>query len=263
MRLSNETQRHNTTRPFTRSARRAVAVGATILLQACGSAAVDAPNGVPLSGSVVLQDTWGNNLLDYSGVEVSIDGLSAHATTDTDGAWRIDNVPVGRYGVTLKKATFGTMRILDQPIVGESSVAPKITMAVTPTSQAIVDSIYISTLEGTEFYFVDGHFSAPPPANAKVTTTLLFLSAKSDAVSPDPTTYDQWNASFYISGASSTFTLPLHAGGTRATFGAGTKLFVAGYATSAACSCYDDPVTKKRVFSNAGPRGNVMQMTVK
>jgi hypothetical protein len=231
-------------------------------VQAC-SDAIEAPAGVPLSGSVVLQDTWGNNLLDYSGVTVSIDGTSAHATTDRDGAWRIENVPVGRYGVTLTKADFGTMRIFDQPVVGASSVAPKITMAVTPTSQAIVDSIYISTLSGTEFYFVDGHFSAPPPPNAKTTTTLLFLSAKSDAVSPDPATYDQWNASFFLSGSSSTFTMALHVGGTRATFGAGTTLFVAGYATSAACSCYDDPITKKRVFSNAGPRGNVVQMTVK
>lgn len=248
---------------MTRRTRRAIAVGATILVQACGSDAITAPNGVPLSGSVTLQDTWGNNLLDYSGVEVSIDGLSAHATTDKDGAWRIENVPAGRYGVTLKKATFGTMRIFDQPVVGASSVAPKITMATTATAQAIIDSIYVSTLGGMDFYFVDGHYSAPPPASAKGNVAVIFLSKKSDAVSPDPATYDQWNASIDVSGRSSTFTMALSVQGTRATFGAGTTLFVAGYASSFACSCYDDPVTKNRVFSNVGPRSNVVQMTVK
>ena len=140
MPFSSEKQQRTTTVRITRRARRAFVLGAAILLQACGSDAVNAPTGVPLSGSVVLQDTWGNNLLDYSGVVVSVDGLSAQAVTDRDGVWHFDDLPVGRYDITLKRATFGTMRILNQPVVGASSDAPKITMAVTPTAQAIVDA---------------------------------------------------------------------------------------------------------------------------
>jgi hypothetical protein len=113
-----------------------------------------------------------------------------------------------------------------------------------------------------EFYFIDEHFTVPPPANPKLSVAVVFLSTKSDAVSSDPKTYEQWNASLGL-GHVSTFTMALPVVGTHSTFGQGTQVFVAGYATSAACSCYDDPVTKNRVFSNAGPRGNVARFTVK
>jgi hypothetical protein len=135
-------------------------------------------------------------------------------------------------------------------------------MALTPTAQAIIDSIYVTTLSGMSFYFVDGHLSAPPPANSKLAITVIFLS-KSENVSPAPGAYDQWNASLAIDGHSQTFTMALPVDGTRATFGAGTQLFVAGYATSAACSCYTDPATHNRVFTNTGPRSNVVRLTVK
>jgi hypothetical protein len=154
------------------------------------------------------------------------------------------------------------MRILNVAVVGASTTAPDITMAITPTYQAIVDSIYVGALSGTEFYFIDGHLAVPPPANAKVSAAVIFLSTKSDAVSSDPKTYEQWNASIGL-GQSSAFTMALPVVGTRSTFGQGTQVFVAGYATSAACSCYEDPVTKNRIFSNAGPRGNVARFTVK
>jgi hypothetical protein len=255
--------RHNETIRIGRSTRQAILLGAAMLLQACGSDAVEAPTGVALSGSVALQDAWANDLGDYSGVAVSVDGLSAHAVTDKSGAWHIDDLPAGRYDITLEKATFGTMRILGQDVAGPSTAAPSITMATTPTSQAIIDSIHVVSLSGTDFYFVDGHYSAPPPANAKETATVLFVSAKGEAVSADPATYDQWDGSLFIAGGSSTFTFALPAAPIQARFGAGTTLFLAAYATSVSCSCYDDPTTHNRVFSNAGPRGNVMRLTVR
>jgi hypothetical protein len=243
-----------------RVTRRAIILGAAVLAQACGRDGISGPTGVALSGSAVLQDAWGNELDDFSGVAISVDGLSLQTVTDKSGAWRIDEVPGGHYELTFKKAAFGTMRILGQAVAGPSTVAPKITMALTPTVQAFIDSIYVTTLGGMAFYFVDGHLSATPPANAKVIASVIFLS-KSETVSP--ASYDQWNASFSLDGKLSTFTMALPVDGTRSTFGAGTQLFVAGYANSAACSCYTDPATDKRVFSNTGPRANVVQFTVK
>lgn len=243
------------------AARRSAFLGISILTLSCGSDSISGPSGTALSGTVALQDAWGNDLADFSGVTVSVGGSSLQAVTDENGSWRIDDVPAGRYDVTLAKATFGTMRILDQAVVGSTTTAPKITMASTPTVQALIDSIYVDTLGGISFYFVDGHLSPRPPANSKLAVAVIFLS-KSATVSPDPASYDQWNASLGIDGTSAQFKMALPVDGTRATFGSGTQLFVAGYSNSAACSCYDDPATKKRVFTNTGPRGNVVRFTV-
>jgi hypothetical protein len=248
-------------RSLVRAARRSAFLGMSILTLSCGRDSISGPSGTALSGTVALQDAWGNDLDDFSGVAVSVGGLSLKAVTDKNGSWHIDDVPAGRYDITLAKATFGMMRILDQAVVGTTTTAPKITMASTPTLQALIDSIYVGTLSGISFYFVDGHLSAPPPASSKLAVTVIFLS-KSETVSPDPASYDQWNASLGLDGKSSTFRMALPVDGMRASFGSGTQLFVAGYSNSAACSCYDDPATKKRVFTNTGPRSNVVRMTV-
>lgn len=261
MRLLPSRHPNGASRKITLRALATVVIGTTTLLQACGGDATGPMHGT-LVGNVSLQDTFGNDLDDFSGVAVTVDGTPGQSVTDKSGNWRIDDFPAGRYDITLKKATFGTMRILNVAVVGASTTAPKITMALTPTYQAIVDSIYVGSLSGMEFYFIDGHVTTPPPANAKISANVVFLSTKSDAVSSDPKTYEQWNASLGF-GHGSTFTMALPVVGTRSTFGQGTQIFVTGYATSAACSCYDDPATKNRVFSNVGPRGNVVRFTVK
>lgn len=245
-----------------RAARRSVVLAAGIFALACGRDTISGPRGTALSGTVGLQDAWGNDLADSSGVAVSLDGLSLHAVTGKNGAWSIEDVPAGHHDITFAKNTFGTMRVLGQDVTGPATVAPKVLMAVTPTVQAIIDSVYVSTLGGMSFYFFDGHLSAAPPASAKQAIAVIFL-AKTENVSPDPATYDQWNAAIKLDGKSPTFTIALSVDGTRSTFGAGTELFVAGYANSVACSCYDDPTTKKRVFTNTGPRSNVVRLTVK
>jgi len=262
MQLISARARHGTPRRDPIWTRTILVVAVATLAYGCGGDAINGPGQSALSGTLSLQDVWGNNLDDFSGVTVSVDGLAARAVTDKAGAWKIDGLVPGRYDITLKKDAFGTMRIFDQPVVGASSVTPTIAMARTPTHQAIVDSVRVGTLSGTEFYFIDGHFSAPPPANAKASVAVVFLSTKGESVSSDPASYQQWNASIGLS-ASSTFTMALPVAGTRSTFGQGVTIFVAGYASSVACSCYTDPTTKNRVFSNAGPRGNVVRFTVK
>ena len=178
--------------------------------------------------------------------------LSTQAVTDKSGAWHIDDVPAGHHDITLHEGDLRHDADLGQDVAGPSTVAPKITMAITPTAQAIIDSIWVNTLSGIAFYFVDGHLSAPPPATRSSSITVLFVS-KSESVSAGSRCIRsvEWLARHrrqairrlrcsYPSMARVRRLERAH------------RLFVTGYATSAACSCYTDPVTKNRVFSNTG-----------
>jgi len=56
------------------------------LAYGCGGDAISGPGQSALSGTLSLQDVWGNNLDDFSGVTVNVDGLAASAVTDKAGA---------------------------------------------------------------------------------------------------------------------------------------------------------------------------------
>jgi len=108
-----------------------------ILLSVCCFAAIyslfsctkDAPQGpqgppgdtgiyVPLKGeirgNVVVYDSTGKALADYSGVIVTIDSTGWADTTDASGAYSFSQVPAGRYNFSYKKAGYGTYRIIRQ-----------------------------------------------------------------------------------------------------------------------------------------------------
>jgi hypothetical protein len=171
-------------------------------------------------------------------------------------------VPAGNHNITFKKATFGTVVIAGQAISGPSTTAPDIIMALTPWQQAIIDSIYIATRVGKDYYVVDGHLSAPPPANARFGSTVAYFG-RTIMVSPDPSSFDQWNSGVDPTGKSTLFSISLLADATRSTFGVGAPIFAVAYVSATACTCYPDSPTAKPFFSNTGPRANVIQLTVK
>ena len=245
--------------------RQAVVLGAAVLALACHDSA--GPGMGTLAGTVVLHDSWGTALDDFSGVEVAVDGRGAGTFTDRAGAWRIDSVPAGRHDVTFTKATFGTVRLSSQTVTnGPSTTMPDVIMALTPWQQAIVDSIgliMVTTPARTDsIYFVGGHLSAPPPDNAKAVAVVLF-AGKTIAVSPDTTTFERWNTFNDGTGKSSKFFVILSVDDVRKAFGAGARAFVAAYVTAAACTCYPDkPSPSKPLFTNTGPRANVVPLSV-
>ena len=239
--------------------RRLLPIAAT-LLWGCRDAT--SPSTGTLAGTVVLQDSWATTLADFSGVTVSIDGFSNLGVTDTAGAWRIDGVPAGRHDVTFKKATFGTVKVPGQMVDGPSTTAPTIFMAMPPWEQAIIDSIHIETIAGKDYYWINGHLSDPPPANAKAAATVAFIG-RTSAVSPDTTSYGQWGTSLDRTGKSSTFSIPLRVDDMRSTFGVGAHVFAAAYVTSATCGCYPNDQQTKPFFANTGPRANVIPLTIK
>lgn len=247
-------------RPSPTTARYAVAVCAMIAAGSCSDST--APRLVAVSGTVVLFDAWASRLDDFSGVTVAIDGSTSTTKTDATGAWHMDNVGVGRRDITFTKSGFTTVHVLGQTISDTASAAPSVNLAIRPWQQAIIDSIYVGTRSGRDYYIVDGHLSAPPPATAKATSIVAFLG-RTDAVAADPSVYDQWNVSINVAGNLSTFSVALSGDAARANFGAGAHIFATAYVTSVICSCIPDQPVTKPVFPNAGPRANVVPLSLR
>jgi len=231
-----------------------------VLSAACKDTA--SPSTSTVAGTVVLDDAWANRLDDFSGVAVSIDGLSTGAVTDATGAWHIDGVPVGKHDIAFKKATFGTFRLLGQSVGDASATVRDVILASTPWQQAIIDSVYAAKRGTLDYYIVDGHLSGPPPANARVGEVIAFVGGFA-TVNTDTTTYQAWASSIDITGKSSTFSVALRGDALRTTFGAGGKPYVTAYVTPPICDgCGARNPGDASVFSNTGPRANVVQVTI-
>lgn len=242
-------------------ARRTTVVCAALLAQACGGDNVNAPSPATLSGTVVLQDAWGNPFDDLSGVDVAVSGASAHATTDRSGAWHIDGVPSGFHDVSFSKATFATMHIPAQSVTSPSTTTAPVTLGQAPWQQAVIDSIHIVTQSGRDSYVADGHLSAPPPSNALVGITVVVVG-KTVAVSSDPASFLVWGSGINPGSKASTFSISLPASTLSSNFASGASAFVTAFAASA-CGCYTDVATQRPVFSSVGPRANVLSVTIK
>jgi len=257
------------TRRRTRRGRTRARLGATrcvsflcvaVLSAACKDTA--SPSTSTVAGTVVLDDAWANRLDDFSGVAVSIGGVSTGAVTDATGAWHIDGVPAGKHDITFKKATFGTFRLLGQSVGDASATVRDVILASTPWQQAIIDSVYAAKRGTLDYYIVDGHLSGPPPANARVGEVIAFVGGFA-TVNTDTTTYQAWASSIDITGKSSTFSVALRGDALRTTFGAGGKPYVTAYVTPPICDgCGARNPGDASVFSNTGPRANVVQVTI-
>lgn len=240
---------------------RALLVGLGLALHACGGDTVS-PDPATVSGTVLLQDAWGNFPNDFSGIDVAVDGFATHATTDKSGAWHIDGAPAGQRALTFTKAPYATMRIPNQTVKSPSTTVDIVTMGQAPFQQAVIDSIHVVTVAGRETFLVDGHLSAPPPANAKFGAVYAVFGGSS-AVSSDPATYLLYGNGLDFTGKLSTFSISLPGANVRSIFGLAGQAYVTVFATSPACGCYTDPKTQRTVYTTAGPRGNVVLMTIK
>ena len=111
---------------------------------------MNSPSPATLSGTVILQDAWGNIFADPSGVDVVVNGVSTHAATDQSGAWHIDGVLSGSRTITFTKPTFGTMRIPGQVVQSPSTTVSNVTMGQAPWQQAVIDSIHVIAQSGQD-----------------------------------------------------------------------------------------------------------------
>ena len=232
-----------------------------LAFSACGKD-VASPPPATLNGTVVVFDAWGNRLDDFSGVDIAVDGFSAHATTDASGAWKLDGIPSGKHDLTFTKADYATMHDVRLSVAAPSTDAGVTTLAQAPFQQALIDSIRVVTRSGADVYLVDGHLSAPPPANAKLGGTVALFGG-TNRVSTDVATFVVWSIGIDPTGKSSTFSISLPASVLRASFASGDQVYVAAYAMSAICGCYNDVLTSRPIFTTAGPRSNVVSAAVK
>ncbi|MCF6406574.1 carboxypeptidase-like regulatory domain-containing protein [Chitinophaga filiformis] len=73
-----------------------------------------------ITGKVVVYDSLGRPLSDYSGVQVIIDSTNRSTLTDASGAYVFHRVPAGIYNFSFKKEGYGTYRIIRQQHAGGS-----------------------------------------------------------------------------------------------------------------------------------------------
>lgn len=245
--------------------RHAIVLGAALLSAACHDGG---PAKADLAGTVLLQDSWANRFADFSGVRVSLDESAATTFTDKTGAWHIDKVPAGAHSITFTKSAFGTVHIARQVVAAPNTMTPDVIMALTPSQQAIIDSISVDSVvvpRGTDLlYVVHGHFSFPQPDSAQAVSTVVFLGKTSD-VSSDTTTFERANIFTDVTGKLPRFFILFGGEEIRNAFGTGTHAFATAYVTGAGCTCTPDPTkpsASKPVFSGTGPRGNVVELTI-
>jgi hypothetical protein len=102
------------------------------------------------AGKIVLYDSTGTILSNYSGVKIKSDSSTFDSTaTDSLGQWRINNVSDGSYNITASKSGFGTYHWYQQAMSGgtnnlqEAAIAqaPNITANLNINSIAWFDSI--------------------------------------------------------------------------------------------------------------------------
>jgi len=242
-------------RPLRRGARAIAPVAAATIaaLAACDS--TTDPGGIAIAaraaitGVVALTDVGGAPSADNGGVIVSADGSSATTITDRDGRWRLDGLASGAYTLSFTKAGYGVMRA--PGVRSGTALADTVRIGQIPPYAAVVDELQISTEFGDSAIVVRGHLTAPPPANATLTAVILLWSDRAEVTPSDPTSYALWSASFG-NGASTDFVAVEPLAQVRAALSGTDDAYVTAYPSSAACSCYDDPVTKRRVFVSLG-----------
>ncbi|HSQ32262.1 MAG TPA: hypothetical protein VLN49_20545 [Gemmatimonadaceae bacterium] len=246
--------------------RHAILLCAALLSAACHDGG---PAKANLAGAVLLQDSWANRFTDFSGVRVSLDENAATTFTDKTGAWHIDKVPAGAHSITFAKSAFGTVHIARQFVAAPNTMTPDVIMALTPSQQAIIDSIGVDTVMaptgGTDLlYIVHGHFSFPQPDSAKAVSTVVFLGKTTD-VSPDTTTFERSNIYTDVTGKLPRFFVLFGDADIRKAFGTATHAFATAYVAGAGCTCTPDPVklgAAKPLFTGTGPRGNVVELKI-
>ncbi|SHM21834.1 carboxypeptidase-like regulatory domain-containing protein [Chitinophaga sp. CF418] len=121
-----------------------------VAVYSLSSCTKDAPQGPPgppgdtgvyvplkgdIRGKVIVYDSTGAPLSDYSGVIVTIDSTNMADTTDASGAYSFSQVPAGRYNFSYSKAGYGTYRIIRQLHPGGAQV--------TQMANADVGQIYV------------------------------------------------------------------------------------------------------------------------
>ncbi len=114
--------------------------------------------GGSISGKVILFDSEGAVLTDYSGVQVSIDGTSRLFITDSSGEWQFAGLSNGMYDVTATKPGFGAYHWYEEPINTGHTESATIALAEMPNYAPLLGSVLYGTTpddSSAPFYYVN------------------------------------------------------------------------------------------------------------
>ena len=241
------------------------------LLGALGCSDPTGGDAAPVSGVVVATTAWGMPA-SPAGVTVRVEGTELSAQTDAEGRWELPAVPAGVHRLSFSKPEHGTnvvpaVQVSGAPVELEDAVE----VAETPTFTAVIDAARVTSDYGESALEIRGHITEAPPEDADARVVIVY-EGTSPQVGPGKGEHSFTSVSIHqrltngltgeVFPPSAEFVSLFFVSELRARHPVGTKLYFVSYSYSVACSCYRDPVTDERLFTNVGPRGTVIEFTV-
>lgn len=204
-----------------------------------------APTKASISGSVILYDA-GTNLLDKSGMKVSVEGTSPliSTTTENAGKFTLADVPFGTYTLVYEKAGYGTSKKsgIEHKNTGSSTVITTIP-SFGQTSATTVTALTAEVV-GTDVLV---NATTDPAGNSSNRRYLRFFYSSAGNVSN--TSYNNYSAIYIAQINPYTHTLSksdLNSMG----FVPGTTAYIRAYGESFWSNDYLDITNGKTVFPN-------------
>lgn len=247
-----------------------LAIGAVAWLVVLGGCGDGTGPGARLHGVVRLEDVWGRPAAaTYAGVTISTAG-GASTVSNADGTWELTGLPSGPHDLAFSMPGFATLRVPGAGATLAESEVDTAYLAEPVMHEAIVDSMFITTMFGGDSALViDGHISVAPPADGLARPVVIFEFGSAEVSgAPGKYWYHYVNLGVLLVDGqtgeapppSQTFRMVEFFAGLRHRNPGGTVYF-SPHATSAACSCYQDPEFG-RVFTNIGPSSGVLTFTL-
>ncbi len=208
-----------------------------------------APENAPLSGEVILSDE-GTNLLDKSGMRVSLDSTFPpySSVTDANGKFSIPFVPFGKRTLVYEKSGYGTYKMFNieqtynngigtvittVPNLGKISTT-KVTSVVTAVAAGVVTITVTSDPGGTDATPKYLRMFFGPRTAVSNTNFQKALEIETSKINPFIKTLTK--AELNTMG-----------------FASGTTVYVRVYGDSFRSNTYDDPVVGRTIFPNLNP----------
>ena len=204
-----------------------------------------------LSGFVTVYDQYGTKLFtNLNKVQVSIDGTSRSASSDTSGKYSFASLTTGNYNITASDSGCGIVKAQDIQLVS-GNVNRDIKLSQIP-SFSIATCIAIDTVQNAVNYIkIRGTIASDVKSRM-----LIFFVGSNSSVSASTSTWDLFYTRAIAINAT-TFSLMIPASDLYAAqISSGSTVYIAAYPASVnynTSSSYEDLTNGKTVFNAVGP----------
>ena len=204
-----------------------------------------------LSGNIILMDSLDSRTNNNSGAIVSIEGTTFSATSNTQGAWAINDLPTGTYTINCRKQGYDSHIDLGFQFVGGGTARMDL-IYLHPLPNFIINEISVSSS------IIDKEIIITGILNSVGYHSIVLFLGRSISVSSAPSTYlyyEYGNTNNTGVGVYNTFTnyirsdyLSLYG------ISSGEKIYIKVYPTALGgwMNSYTDPETGNQVFTGLG-----------